>query len=260
MAFNMEKKTLENYQELNLAHNHLSAKLYVENDETLIKVSPFFSIDKFQYLEQLPEHENIIKPEETGIIINENKRLSCYRMKYLKDAKTFLELYKENISYEQKIFSINELFSALKFLHNYIILGDIHSSNILVSSNHAFITDLDNAEDINKKIKFIDCKYFLTILKYFESTKYTDITKLYIECLGFILGYNFSNAIRILGYTEFYKVIKSYPLPKEIQNFLKMSRNPNNLKKLGDEAYNIEQFMNEEILTLKRLLKSFSDY
>ena len=260
MAFIMDKKTLENYQELNLAHNHLSTKLYVENDETLIKLSPTFNLNKFKYLEKLPEHENVIKPKESGIVTDNNKKQSCYRMKYLKGAKTFLELYKENISYEQKMFYINELFSTLKFLHNYIVLGDIHSSNILVSSNHAFITDLDNAEDINKKIKFIDCKYYLTILKYFEGTKYTDITKLYIECLGFILGYNFSNAIGILGYKEFYKVIKSYHLPKEIENFLKISHNPHNLKQLGDEAYNIEQFMNEEILSLKRILKSFSDY
>lgn len=262
MAFTLEEKQLEQFKKLNVFHDHIGGEIFIENEQNLVKVTNKYIYEMLQFLESIPEHENVVKILEAGKVINSETQQSqsCYRMKYLNGAKTFLELYREDIPYEQKMKYIKEIFDALKFLHQYIVLGDIHSKNILVYNGKAYLTDLDNSRKLNERWKPIFCAYNLSILHWFENTKYTDITKLYIESLGFILGYNFSRAIFKLGYAEFYKVIMSYHLPKEIEGFLKMSRNPNNLKRLDDDAYNIEQFLTPDILELKRSLGFFKVY
>lgn len=261
MAFILEEKELNKFEKLNILHDHLGGKIFIEDENTLIKVTNKYIYEMLQYLESIPEHENVVNILEAGKVINsKTEPQSCYRMKYLGGAKTFLELYRDDIPYEKKLKYIKEIFDALKFLHQYIVLGDIHSKNILVHNNKAYLNDLDNSRKLNERWKPIFCGYNLSILRIFENTKYTDITKLYIESLAFILGFNFSKAIFELGYAEFYKVIMSYHLPKEVEEFLKMSCSSNKMKKLGDEAYNVEKFLTPDILGLKKSLGFFKVY
>ena len=105
----------------------------------------------------------------------------------------------------------------------------------------------------------MECQYYINFLRSFGNTKQTDIIKMYLECLAFILGINFYGFISKYGYKEFYKVITSHHLPKEVLEFFKIS-NSNKFKSLSDEAYDFERFMSPDILELKRTLSFFDNY
>lgn len=258
MAFSIEQNKIAELQLLNKNDYFLGGKIFVD-DETLIKIVNRATKNELSYLLEIPEHEHVIKPLEVGQIINSDsldpsskQSSTYYRMRYLKETKTLLKMYKMNVSYEQKMEYAKQLFSALQFLHQYIVIGDIHSRNILVDEKNAYIIDLDDFKkpDI---IKQIDCYYYINILRSFGNNKYTDIIKMYIECLSFILEINFPRFIRRSSYAEFYKMITSYNLPPEVLSFFKISCT-SKFKSLGEEAYDFEKFMSPEILELKREL------
>lgn len=195
--------------------------------------------------------------ENIKVLNNNNKEKnyqSSYRMIFLNNAKTLISLYHEDISYEEKVKYALDLFNALYFLHQYIVVGDIHAKNILINDGKAYISDLDNSRKLNNIFKPIYCYYYLNFLQSYGNTKYTDIIKMYIECLSFILGINFSKVIIMYGYKEFYKIITSYKLPKEVLNFFKIIKTNSSLKKLGEEAYDFERFITPDVLELKRKL------
>ena len=258
MNFILKKAELEKMKLLNPDANlHFGGDIFIENDETLIKALHENILQKLLFLRNIPEHDHVIKPIEIGYIVSDHicfdeDYKSAYRIKFLKNAKTLISLYRNNISYEEKLKYGTQLFSALQFLHQYFVIGDIHSKNILVNDGEAYLADLDFSRGLGCRFSPIYCSYYLTFLRAYENTKSTDITKLYIEMLSFILEINFTIFISMYGYREFYKVISSYNLPNEIKSFLKLG--PNKLRKLGDEAYNFEQFMTPDILELKRSL------
>lgn len=266
MAFIMEYEELKQLPKLDELGLHYGGDLFIENDKLLIKAMPEDAQDMVTYLTTLPEQEHVIKPITDGRIVYPKKTTrhdviyqTSYRMKYLKDAKTLLCLYNEHLCYEKKIEYAKQLFSALQFLHQYIVIGDIHAKNILIQNENAYITDLDNARRIGEPWIPIDCYYYLNFFKSFGNTRYTDITKMYLECLSFLLEIDFSKFIAKYGYTEFYDVITSYHLPDEISTFLKLSVT-NKLKKLGEEAYDFEKFITPDVLELKRTLNFFNKY
>lgn len=261
MAFSMDYNKINELPSLR-KDNYFGEEIFIENDETLIKIIEKDSLESLSYLAEIPEHEHVIKPFDVGKIIyslppesNSKQYSTYYRMRYLKETKTLLNMYKENISYEQKMEYAKQLFSALQFLHQYIVIGDIHSRNLLVDEKNAYIIDLD---DFKKKgtFKQIDCLYYINILRILGNNKYTDIIKMYIECLSLILEINLDKFIRRNGYAEFYKIITSYNLPPEVLSFFKISCT-GKFKKLGEEAYDFERFMNPEVLELKRQLDFF---
>lgn len=264
MAFIMDYEVLKKLPTLDTTY-HSNGEIYVESSEKLVKICDDNNFEIVKFLVSLPEHEHVIKPSELGVVLyskdfDERKSYTncCYRMNFLNNAKTILSLYKSSISYEDKMIYARQLFSALQFLHQYIVVGDIHSENILISDGKAYMIDLDDSRRL-KEFKQIECQCYINFLRSFGNTKYTDIIKMYLECLSFILGINFSSFITKYGYDEFYKIITSYHLPKEVLEFFKVS-DSNKFKKLGDEAYNIERFMTPDILELKRTLSFFDNY
>ncbi len=249
---------LKQMNKLNIGSNfHQGGDIFIENDSTLIKATTEDIHKNVDYLTKIPDHKNVIKPLEEVQILNEdnNKKYeTAYRMQFLNNAKTLVSLYKLDIPYEKKLKYAKDFFNGLKFLHQYLIVGDIHSKNLLVNDGNAYISDLDNFRKPKEIFTPIYCYYYLNALQSYGNNKYTDIIKMYIECLSLILEINFSKIILMYGYHEFYKIFTSYNLPDEVLRFFKVSKNKSNLKKLGEKAYDFERFINPEILELKRKL------
>ncbi len=244
---------------------HNNGEIFIENQDTLIKAIPDDINKMISFLIDMPSHSHIIKPKEIGTIVysssvkkKDMEYKSCYRMDYLENAHNLYSFNKANIPYSEKLKYTKQFFEALKFLHQYLVLGDIHAKNLFIANENAYIGDLDNARDKEHWACEFSA-YYISKLKWLGSSKYTDIIKMYLECLSFILGIRFMGYIQKYGYKEFYKTLTSYHLPEEVSSFLKYCKHPNHLKPLGEEAYDFEQFITEDVLSLKKTL-SFFDY
>ena len=267
MAFSIEYNKLKQMKMLNENTSKIrrGGDIFIENEETLLKAVTINTKHQIEYLSTLPEHEHVIKPLEVGNVlysdnIPEEEYSTIYRMKYLQNAKTFLSLlYNKEILYDEKVQFANELFSALHFLHQYIVLGDIHAKNIWIKNKKAYLGNLDNSKKINN-IFPKKASYYLGNLAKFEHSKRTDIIKLYIECLSFIANVNLSSYIDKYGYTNFCKTAIGYNLPKEVIEFLYTSKNKKEFKKLGNDAYQFENFISSDALKLEKTLSFMDPY
>lgn len=264
---------LKDLKLLNETDLHFGGDIFIQNEETLIKLLYENLSDAINFLINIPNHDNVIKPIEeividrnglekirknvdNSYIFSNEKYYSGYCMKFLKNARTLISAYKENIPYEEKVIYAKQLFSALKHLHQYLVIGDIHPKNILLENNNAYITDLDNSRKLNERFKAIDCYYNISFLGKYGNNKQTDIIKMYLELLGFILEIDFSKFIRRYGYSEFYEIFTSYPLPDKVMNFFKQSHKFRNSRNPDEELYNFEEFITPEILERKRIYKN----
>lgn len=253
MDFTIDYETLTQMSKADIRHFHCGGDIYVENDDFLLKAMRFDLNKMVTYLKNIPDHENIIKPIEHGEILYPEdldiEYKTLYRMKYLKEAKTLLSLYNEKIPYEKKIEYGKQLFQALQFLHQYIVIGDIHFQNILISQDKAYLTDLDNSKKVGSIFQPIYCYYYVNFFEKYGNSKYTDVLKLYIELLSFILGLPLSESIFRHGYPWFYEVLQSLTLPDEVRSFFDLRKKE--FSSLGEEAYDFERYMTPDVLELK---------
>lgn len=122
-------------------------------------------------------------------------------MTFLPNAR-FLSFYtyfcQDCLSYEEKLKYIKQLFSALQYLHNYIVIGDIHADNLIISNGKAYIIDLDDARKKGNP-KIVWYAYYVKPFEFVSTSIYTDITKLYLESLSFILDISIILATSIFG-------------------------------------------------------------
>lgn len=236
MDSNIDYETLQQMPKLNGNRFFGNGDIYIENDKFLLKALKNDLHTMVKYLKNIPDHEHVIKPLAEGKVTYpdslESKYNTIYRMRYLENAKTLLTLYKEDVSYEKLVEYGKQLFSALHFLHKYIVLGDIHPQNILISGNNAYLGNLDNAKKPQWLIYPINCLYYINALEQYGSSKYTDTIKLYFECLSIIIGIPLSSYIIQYGYAGFYDFFSSFSLPDEIRSFLKL--NQRTFHKLGE--------------------------
>lgn len=239
---------------------HYNGELFIENNNTLIKAIEKNINNRIDYLISIPEHNNVIKPIERGKIIYSTKDISipfyksAYRMPLLPNAHSLYFLYRDHLPYEKKLKYIKQLFSALQYLHHYIVIGDIHSTNLMISNGKAYIIDLDDARK-KSVLKIVRSAYYVKPFEFITPSIYTDIAKMYLESLAFILEIEFQNFIKQFGYQCFWHTITSCNLPKEVMEFLLLCKNPNQLKILGENAYHFENFINPTILNNKKELK-----
>ncbi len=239
---------------------HHNGKLFIENSKTLIKVTENNINSMVDYLINIPNHNNIVKPFERGKIIYTQKERnipqykSAYRMPLLPNAHSILFLSQDNLPYEKKMEYIKQFFSALQYLHQYLVIGDIWSSNLMISNDKAYIIDLDGAR--KKGIpKVVLSAYYVKPLEQLTCSIYTDILKMYLECLSFVLEVEFQNFIFRYGYQHFWDQITSCHLPKEVMEFFAHCKKSHHLKSLGEDAYHFEKFINPTILDNKKELK-----
>ena len=132
---------------------------------------------------------NVVLPNE---LYYKNNNLCGYYMPYIKsiNLEKFFneEIY---IPVEHRIAVVKDLFNALKEIHKYLIVGDIHLGNILINNSNGFIIDLDYAKSIFSSEEPIS-KYYIVNGNYFELPNgfNSDINKLFITSLSILFQVN----------------------------------------------------------------------
>lgn len=167
--------------------------LYKENDR-LLKVFKASILNDELKNQVIFNHKighifNTILPNE---LYYKNNNLCGYYIPYIKpiNLEKFFngEIY---IPVEHRITIVKDLFNALKEIHKYLIVGDIHLGNILINISSGFIIDLDYAKSIFSLEEPIS-KYYIVNSNYFElpNSFNSDINKLFIASLSILFQVN----------------------------------------------------------------------
>ncbi len=211
--------------------------------------------DQLNYLKDLPKHPNVLPVIDTLSFEAMSDFQSGYITEYKENAKTFFECFNCQLSYQEKEFYIKQILEAITFLHQYLIIGDIHGDNFFIHNKKAYIYDLDYSRPLNSKRKPTKCKYYVSHSEKRYSTLYTDMIKTYIEFYSFLFEYDISYYIRILDYKKICNLLLNTPLPKEMHTFFKTSLMMLKEKKLPNTIYQTDNFINENILNAEKELK-----
>ena len=116
-----------------------------------------------------------------------------YIMDYIPNVCTFREALTKNLSLEQKIHAIQDVFQALGELHEKnIFIGDIHSDNFMIDlEGNGYIVDLEEIRFLGDEFKFKQC-YLVKpnehSYKINVASRYTDNVKLMISSLSLLLN------------------------------------------------------------------------
>ena len=160
--------------------------------------------------------KHIILPTE--LLYGKNQWLIGYKMNFVDGINLSQEIKQNNFNMEDKIFFINEMFNLLREVHNYLIVGDIRNSNIMIGKDQsAYLIDLDFA----KKLDAIGtplCRYH--IYNAYEeplNDKNEDIIKMYVSALSLLYNYNvehsfsrFENIDALEMYVPYSGLLKDY--------------------------------------------------
>lgn len=210
---------------------------------------------QIEYLKSIPRHPHVLPILEELIPEWESDFKSGYCTEYKENAKTFFESFNDHLPYVEKEKYIKQIFSAIQFLHQYFVIGDIHGDNFFIHEGNAYVYDLEYARKLSDKKRAIKCKYSVSPLERFYATTYTDLIKTYIECYSFLLEKDLSYFIQFMGYKKFASILLNTPLPKEMLHFLQNSLQMLKERKCIEEMYQPDMYMNEEILNAKKELK-----
>lgn len=257
MDFSFNHEYLNKLYLFSSEHNFL----FMEDENTLLKIISEDLLEMILYLSTLPKHEHVIFPKKVGKIhFPDIKDVYAYRMDYLEHSYTLwaFNTFNKNISYEEKMVYCKQLFDALMFLHQYIVLGDIHAKNILIQDKNAYLIDFDYCKKKTAFLKSISCYYYVNGFKHLGNSIRTDIIKLYIACFSFLLDIDLETYIHNYGYNDFIENLLAKSLPKEIYNFFKISNHRTLFQKSKEEIYDFERFMTPEVMGLKKTLDCFN--
>ncbi|HIS38062.1 MAG TPA: hypothetical protein IAB45_00930 [Candidatus Onthousia faecavium] len=203
---NITKNKIDTLPSLGLAsntnHHNNGGNLYKANEEILYKVFKDFyafqdeverNID-FQIDNPIPNTPRIYDK----LFID--GKFSGYSMEYIHNSITFREAINKGIDQQTKLQAIEDVYTALKFLHqNNIFLGDIHSDNFLINADgHGYIIDLDYMRFPLDEYKFQQCYVIKpndNAYKENIASKYTDNAKLMISSLSPLLDKDLENFI-----------------------------------------------------------------
>ncbi len=129
----------------------------------------------------------IILPK--GLIYDEKKWLLGYRMDFVNGINLSKEIKQNNLTYEDKVFLINELFALLKEIHTYLVVGDVRNSNIMIGKDkRAYLIDFDYSQKLSSS-KRPYCMYHVYNGVDPLNDQNEDIIKMYISTLSLL--YNF---------------------------------------------------------------------
>ncbi len=132
--------------------------------------------------------KHIILPKE--LIYDEKKWLLGYKMDFVNGTNLDYLINNNKMSFEDKIFVINSLFNYLYDIHDYLIVGDVRNSNVMVGKNkEAYMIDFDYAvRSDSSAVPF--CRYQISIGDDYINDRNADIIKLYISSLSLFYDYN----------------------------------------------------------------------
>ena len=162
-------------------------------------------------------------------------------MTYIKNSMTFREALTHKIPEEQKKKAIQDIFEALKTLHNYdITLGDIHLDNFLINQTGGTLIDLDYMRFKGDEFKFQAC-YDVTFghKKYTSSSKYSDSIKTAIVSISLLIGIDLEEELlkySSINLDDLETYLINYP---ELQKFIKEI-------KTKEEPFYLDDYLKEK--------------
>ena len=132
--------------------------------------------------------KNIILP--TSLLRDDKGWLYGYTMKYINGQTIHHEIHNQTLSFEDKIFIINEFFEYLQELHQYLTVGDVRNSNLMIGKDRrAYMIDLDFAVK-NNSPRIPIASYRIAYGEDHINDKSGDIIKLFISALSLLYNYN----------------------------------------------------------------------
>ena len=187
----------EKYQELSKLFipqgMHNSDQLYIQ-DGRIYKIfnSTDYIDEKKRNIEFLIKHPIVHTPVIYDKILIDSQ-FAGYVMDYIPNAHTFREALHQNLTDEQKIAAILDVYETLGVLHSEnIFLGDIHSDNFMIDGDgHGYVIDLEEIRFSGDEFKFKQCylvKPNHVSNKINVPSKYTDNVKLMISSLSLLLN------------------------------------------------------------------------
>ena len=210
---------------------------------------------QIEYLMSLPKHPHVLNIKDQLIPEWESDFQSGYTMEYKENAHTFMESFGHKMSYQEKEKYIYQIFDAIKFLHQYIVIGDIHGDNFFIHEGNAYVYDLDYSKKLSDRKKVIKSKYYINFFERYHASIIDDIIKTYIESYALLFEIDLSYYIRCFGYKRLCEALLNAPLPKEMLTFLKDSLVMMKNNHLIKEAYVPQQYLNEGLLNAEKELK-----
>ena len=137
-------------------------------------------------------NENIILPTE--LLYNQKHYLTGYKMNFVNGTILSEEIKKAKMSFEDKIFLINEFFSLLEQVHDYLVVGDVRNSNLMVGKDkQAYMIDFDFAKKADSSATPL-CRYHICHNDEYLNDRNEDVIKLYISALSLLYNYNVEHA------------------------------------------------------------------
>lgn len=133
---------------------------------------------------------NVIMPEH--LHFDENFNINGYYMPFIDSENGSIFCFQsDTVPFHKKIEYIKELTTALQDLHNHLIVGDIHLDNILISDDHAYLTDLDYAIPRNfNRYPLTKFNILNEKLLPIKDSITTDINKLFLSILSILYSIN----------------------------------------------------------------------
>ena len=185
----------------NTTHNN-GGMIYLKDKDTSYKIfRDFYSYQDevernidFQIDNKIP---NI--PQVYDKIYVDGKFLG-YSMQYERGTLTFRNAIGRDISFNDKISAICDIYQSLRYLHEKgIYLGDIHSDNFLISvSGEGYLIDLENMRFPGDEFKFQQCYLIKPNNGSNEiniASDYTDNAKVMISSLSLLLDRDLEKVI-----------------------------------------------------------------
>lgn len=145
--------------------------------------------------------ENPMFSPKIGITFYNGTDFLGYSMEYIPGCKTFKDAIGDGeITHDIRVKAINGVYSKLKLLHKCdILVGDMHSRNVIFNNNDGYIVDLDEVrfkgEDDFKFEEFYQLKFSEDSPQIKVASAYTDNIKAMISCLSLLYGVDFEDLI-----------------------------------------------------------------
>ena len=162
-------------------------------------------------------NKRIILPKK--VLYNDKGWMIGYKMVYVAGRNLEDEIQNPYLSYEDKIILINEFFQLLKEIHNYLIVGDIRNTNLMIGSDgNAYMIDFDYAKKSDSS-DLMFCRYNILYRDCYMEDKNEDIIKLYISALSILYNLDIEQIFIDLGNSNITELFSFIPLSGFLKDY-----------------------------------------
>lgn len=190
-----------------------SSNLKFADENTLYKAfrqSMFdWQIDFVKYLNEMPPIEGLLLPID--LIIDEE--IYGYAMPYIKNAQN-IEDYLCSPKIDVDIIqTIKNMYRILRKIHEYIIIGDIRNTNILITSESSCVfIDVEDGKKVDSNKNLITYYNIFVNKQFISNNKLNDLLKTFMSALSLYYDISLEKYFRkrdICELLEILKVIKA---------------------------------------------------